>query len=559
MTATETQARVKVFVSYSRRDRQFADELVLALSACGFEAYIDREDIAAGEDWAQRLSRLIAAADTVVYVLSPDSAASEQCAWEVKEAQRLAKRLLPVVCRVTPDDAAPAELRRLNYIFFAGEGRSFAAGLSELAAALRVDIDWIREHTRLGELADRWEQRGRNDVLLLRGAELDEAKVWAAGRPISAPAITDAQADFIKASLNVRAAEQARARRARAGLLTAVSLVAVVMTGLAAGAGWFWLQAEAAKVRAWAEEAKAVSASRALEAANARLSANIGLRAAPSDAYLDVPGGWFPVAANYSGALARIERRGPDGAAYETGSAILIDGGVVNAMRAGEPLLLVPADLGSAAPAVPQGGEMDFSNPELGRIPQLRVGASGPAPADALLSISFPVVGGTTEVNAGARLWRTPDHLGGVPAFELYALPLEGLPPAMRPLRAEDIDCTPFADSGQAPWVATLGVDAGGSAYQGERRATLYVSRLISRADPYAIRYDHATDLGAAGAAVFDLSTGRVLAIHLESSPDPDRPGRRIGAGMSLSHLLGLPRAGMDPREGRLPPLCEAA
>jgi TIR domain len=49
----------------------------------GFEPYLDKHDIAAGEDWETRLGRLIEAADTVVYVISPDAVASERCAWEV--------------------------------------------------------------------------------------------------------------------------------------------------------------------------------------------------------------------------------------------------------------------------------------------------------------------------------------------------------------------------------------------------------------------------------------------------------------------------------------------
>ena len=41
--------------------------------------------------------------------------------------------------------------------------------MSQLAEAPRVDLHWIREHTRLGELATRWEGRGRPESLLLRG------------------------------------------------------------------------------------------------------------------------------------------------------------------------------------------------------------------------------------------------------------------------------------------------------------------------------------------------------------------------------------------------------
>src|SRR4051812_41894616 len=88
--------RLKVFVSYSRDDLDFADQLVAVLEICGFEAAIDRHDIKGGEQWEQRLGALILWADTVVFVLSPSSARSSTCAWEVEEASRSGKRILPV-------------------------------------------------------------------------------------------------------------------------------------------------------------------------------------------------------------------------------------------------------------------------------------------------------------------------------------------------------------------------------------------------------------------------------------------------------------------------------
>src|SRR5262249_9965781 len=84
--------------------------------------------------------------------------------------------------------------------------------LAELAEALRQDLDWIREHTRLGELAARWDRRGRPESLLLRGDDLDAAKVWMAARKSAAPEITDAQRAFVKAS---EEAESARLDKER--------------------------------------------------------------------------------------------------------------------------------------------------------------------------------------------------------------------------------------------------------------------------------------------------------------------------------------------------------
>ena len=68
---------------------KFADQLDAALDLSGFECLIDRHGISGGEDWKRRLGNLISEADTVVFVLSPSSARSEICAWEVEEAHDL--------------------------------------------------------------------------------------------------------------------------------------------------------------------------------------------------------------------------------------------------------------------------------------------------------------------------------------------------------------------------------------------------------------------------------------------------------------------------------------
>jgi hypothetical protein len=112
------KGKLRVFISYSRDDLKFADQLDAALNACGFECVIDRQGISGGEDWKRRLGNLIREVDTVVFVLSPTSARSEICAWEVEEAARLNKRILPVNCRPLEGTSPPPRLRDLNYIFF---------------------------------------------------------------------------------------------------------------------------------------------------------------------------------------------------------------------------------------------------------------------------------------------------------------------------------------------------------------------------------------------------------------------------------------------------------
>jgi hypothetical protein len=44
--------------------------------------------------------------------------------------------------------------------------------------ALSANIEWIRKHTKFGELSRRWEEAGKPRALLLRSPALEEAKAW---------------------------------------------------------------------------------------------------------------------------------------------------------------------------------------------------------------------------------------------------------------------------------------------------------------------------------------------------------------------------------------------
>jgi TIR domain len=208
---------LNVFISYSRDDLGFADQLVAALESCGFDPTIDRHGISAGEDWKKRLGSLIHDSDTVVFVLSPASIISDICAWEVEEAARLSKRILPVICRSIEGVAVPPRLQDLNYIFFYAEpkspGSGFGAGVAALATALKTDLAWIREHTRQLTRATEWDAGGRTENRLLSGADILAAKQWAASRPKNAPELTALQLDFIKASEEAEAARHDAARK----------------------------------------------------------------------------------------------------------------------------------------------------------------------------------------------------------------------------------------------------------------------------------------------------------------------------------------------------------
>lgn len=213
--------KLRVFISYSRDDLDFADQLDAALDLYAFDCTIDRQGISGGEDWRKRLGDLIRNADTVIFVLSPSSAKSEICAWEVDEAARFGKRIIPVNCRPLDGNQPPQRLRELNYIYFYADpkspGSGFGTGLQRLVSALNADLDWLREHTRLLQRAGEWVAGGKPVNRLLSGADIAAAKRWAAIQPKDAPAPTAEHLDFIRAS---EQEEEARTNAERQQLAT---------------------------------------------------------------------------------------------------------------------------------------------------------------------------------------------------------------------------------------------------------------------------------------------------------------------------------------------------
>lgn len=269
------KGKLRVFISYSRDDADFADQLVAALDAYGFESSIDRHAVSGGEEWKRRLGDLISEADTVVFVLTPTSARSPICTWEVEEAARLGKRILPANWRPLEGASPPPQLRDRNYIFFYEDpkvpGSGFGTGLAKLVEALNTDFDWLRQHTRYLERALEWNS-GRPAHQLLSGDDIALAKVWLARRPKNAPEPTALQLEFIRASeeeaeaqlsaqrkqLEEIAAAQAERGRALQKAQEALkqaedaqhkrarirNIALVVVSILAVLAGWLYLNAE---------------------------------------------------------------------------------------------------------------------------------------------------------------------------------------------------------------------------------------------------------------------------------------------------------------------------
>ena len=230
--------QANVFISYSRRNKEFVQELHGALEATDRQVWVDWENIPVAVDWWQEIQLGIELADTFVFILSPDSVASNVCSQEIEAALQHNKRLVPVVCQdVQPDQVHP-ELARLNWIFLRPQD-DFQKGFKGLLEALDQDLDYVRTHTRLLVRALEWDRNDRDGSYLLRGADLERANRYLAQGKDQEPRPTALHHQYVitsaEAEAAVRDAELQKQRIAFAAqrrwlqLVTAVSILAVAM------------------------------------------------------------------------------------------------------------------------------------------------------------------------------------------------------------------------------------------------------------------------------------------------------------------------------------------
>jgi WD40 repeat protein len=197
-----------VFISYSRKDDDFVRRLSAALTERGKEVWVDWEDIHPSAKWKAEIAASIVSAEAFVFVVSPDSIASQVCAWELDQAQQNNKRLIPVVWR-EPTGSISQTLRDINWIFFQ-QPEQFTRSLEALISAVDTDLDWLQMHTRMLVRGHEWERGGSDTSFLLRGLDLEQALKWRLSEPGKVPAPTLLHSRYILASQEAQAEEKRR-------------------------------------------------------------------------------------------------------------------------------------------------------------------------------------------------------------------------------------------------------------------------------------------------------------------------------------------------------------
>ncbi|BAP55871.1 TIR domain-containing protein [Thioploca ingrica] len=174
--AVKGQLGTDVFISYSRKDGDFARRLNLAFQEAGKTTWFDQESISSGVDFETEIFKGIRSADNFLFILSPDAVTSEYCEREVNYAAEHHKRFIPVLWRDPPHEHLPAILQRLQWLDF--QHSPFDKTFPELIQALELDRDYTHQHTLWQQRASDWDDNNRHPDFLLNKTACANALNW---------------------------------------------------------------------------------------------------------------------------------------------------------------------------------------------------------------------------------------------------------------------------------------------------------------------------------------------------------------------------------------------
>jgi WD40 repeat protein len=213
-----------IFISYSRKDIDFAGQIVDALAENKLDAWIDWKSIPKGEVWEQEIYRGIEEADAFLFLISPASVQSEMCNKEIAHAVINNKRLIPILIRDAGPKNVPPAVSELNWIFCREAIDNFDNAIQEIYKTIHTDWEWVKYHTKLQSKALDWERR-KDNSRLLRGKELREAEQQLANAGRKDPQPTDLQRQYVLAG---RKDEERRRRGLTIGLALGLAVLAIL-------------------------------------------------------------------------------------------------------------------------------------------------------------------------------------------------------------------------------------------------------------------------------------------------------------------------------------------
>ena len=124
-----------IFLSYSRKDKEFVMRLHHDLTQQGFKVWIDQYELELGTpDWEIEIVQAINHSGCVVAVMTPDAANSKWVARELAKSDDLDRTIFPILARGDAGHAIPLRLSTHQRV---DATKNYNEGLHRLVGALR--------------------------------------------------------------------------------------------------------------------------------------------------------------------------------------------------------------------------------------------------------------------------------------------------------------------------------------------------------------------------------------------------------------------------------------
>lgn len=127
---------MRLFISYARVDKPYCIQIVNVLDV--HDTWYDQR-LYAGQNWWQEILRRLDWCEGFVYLISPDSVASEYCRKEFELAQSLGRHIFPVL--IHPKTSIPTSLSEIQYA-------DLSKGLTVEAVKVLLNSLYLAEHHR---------------------------------------------------------------------------------------------------------------------------------------------------------------------------------------------------------------------------------------------------------------------------------------------------------------------------------------------------------------------------------------------------------------------------
>jgi len=118
-----------IFISYSSKDRERAEQLIELLASAGLSVWIDKSGIAFATSWSAEIVDAIEECKALLVLLSPSSIESENVVKEVSLAAEKKKKILPL-------ELEPVTLPRELQYHLAGIQRAPMTNIDSIIRAL---------------------------------------------------------------------------------------------------------------------------------------------------------------------------------------------------------------------------------------------------------------------------------------------------------------------------------------------------------------------------------------------------------------------------------------